>query len=147
MDPSSPDPFSLQRFVAAQDRGNAYRYAVTELMNNKKVTHWMWFVFPQIAGLGHSAQAATFAIPDLQEAKAYFEHPLLGTRLMTCTSLVAKMIPGSAQAVFGALDALKLRSSMTLFHLAAVHEPLFQSVIDRHFGGVLDDRTTQLLGL
>jgi uncharacterized protein (DUF1810 family) len=147
MDRSSPDPFSLQRFVAAQDRGDAYRHAVKELMNNKKVTHWMWFVFPQISGLGRSVQATTFAISDLQEAAAYFGHPLLGTRLMTCTTLVAKLTPGSAQDVFGVLDAVKLRSSMTLFHFAAVHEPVFQFVIDRHFGGVLDDLTTQLLGL
>jgi uncharacterized protein (DUF1810 family) len=142
MDSTSVD---LERFVTAQDEGGTYPRAVGELRAGRKDSHWMWFVFPQLAGLGHSSMARKFALRSLAEARAYLEHPVLGPRLLECTSIVAETPGRSVEDVFGAVDAMKLRSSMTLFWRAEQAQPLFQHFIDRHFDGNPDTATDQLL--
>src|SRR6201993_634326 len=109
------DPYDLQRFVAAQDAGGTYRHALAELRRGRKTSHWMWFVFPQIAGLGHSAMAQRYAIGSLAEAQAYLAHPVLGPRLRERTEILIALRQTDAQAIFGDIDAVKFRSSMTLF--------------------------------
>jgi uncharacterized protein (DUF1810 family) len=139
------DPFDLGRFVSAQDSGRTYEHALAELREGHKRSHWMWFVFPQLAGLGSSPMAQRYAIASLSEARGYLAHPVLGARLRECASVVAALPPG-ADTIFGGIDAMKLRSSMTLFLRAAPHEPVFQQVLDRHFAGVADPMTDQILG-
>ena len=142
--------FDLQRFVSAQgDVGGAYDDALAELRRGRKTSHWMWFVFPQVAGLGHSATARRYAVAGLDEARAYLAHPVLGARLREVSALVADLDPAvapTADHVFGGIDAIKLRSSMTLFARAAPDEPVFARVLDRFYGGRADDRTDDLLG-
>jgi uncharacterized protein (DUF1810 family) len=139
------EPFRLERFVAAQDAGGTFDRALTELRNGRKTTHWMWFVFPQIAGLGHSATARRYAIESLDEARAYLAHPALGPRLREATAaLLATRAPG-AHEVFGGIDAVKLRSSMTLFERADPQEAAFGAVLDRWFAGERDPATLQRL--
>ena len=148
------DPYRLERFVAAQDRGGTYERAVAELRAGAKVSHWMWFVFPQVAGLGLSAMAREFAISSAAEARAYLAHPVLGPRLRECARIVADTEGGTAERIFGPVDAMKLRSSMTLF--AAADTPadgtadartgeagqnVFRSVLAKHFGGEPDEAT------
>jgi uncharacterized protein (DUF1810 family) len=133
------DPYNLGRFERAQR--STYASAVEELRAGRKRSHWMWFVFPQIAGLGRSATAREFAISSLDEARAYLAHPVLGPRLRECAGIVAGLSGRSADEVFGAIDAMKLRSSMTLFARAAPDEPVFAQVLDRYFGGVADEQT------
>jgi len=140
---TSDDPFHLQRFVDAQDP--VYGRAVAELRAGLKQTHWMWFIFPQIAGLGRSAMAEKFAIRSLDEAKAYLARPLLGGRLRECTRLVLRADANSANAIFGSPDDLKFRSSMTLFAHAAPGEPLFREALEKYFGGKDDAATRQRL--
>jgi uncharacterized protein (DUF1810 family) len=130
----------LRRFVDAQ--AQTYDQALAEIRAGHKRTHWMWFVFPQIEGLGHSGMAQRFAIRDLDEAKAYLAHPVLGPRLKESAAALTALDTGDAAAVFGSTDALKLRSSMTLFALAAPDEPVFREVLDHYFGGELDEATT-----
>ena len=126
----------LERFVRAQDADGTYDRAVAELRNGRKVSHWMWFVFPQIAGLGYSAMAQAYAIADLAEARAYLAHPVLGPRLRECAGVVADQAGRSrAEAIFGGVDAMKLRSSMTLFARADPEEPIFTEVLDAFFDG------------
>jgi uncharacterized protein (DUF1810 family) len=125
----------LERFVHAQDAGGTYERAVAELRDGRKVSHWMWFVFPQIAGLGHSAMAQAYAITDLAEARAYLAHPILGPRLLECAEIVAGHSGRTAEQMFGSVDALKLRSSMTLFALADPEQPVFTAVLDAFFDG------------
>ncbi len=139
------DPYHLERFVVAQDSGGAYDRAVKELRDGRKVSHWMWFVFPQIAGLGRSATSEAFAISCLGEARAYLDHPVLGPRLVECAGIVAAGPRGRAEQVLGILDAQKLRSSMTLFLRADPGQPSFQKVLDRCFGGHTDPATEQRL--
>src|SRR5215510_3856672 len=122
------DRFNLQRFVAAQDAGGTYQRAVAELRRGQKTSHWMWFVFPQIAGLGQSQMSHTFAINSLGEARAYLQHPLLGPRLRECAAIIADNPASTVEQLLGGIDALKLRSSMTLFLRAEPSEPLFQRV-------------------
>jgi uncharacterized protein (DUF1810 family) len=112
------DAWRLERFVAAQDQGGTYQRAVAELRAGAKASHWMWFVFPQIAGLGMSAMSRQYAISSVAEARAYLAHPVLGPRLRECARIVAGTAGRSAQQVFGPVDAMKLRSSMTLFAAA-----------------------------
>jgi uncharacterized protein (DUF1810 family) len=138
-------PHNLERFVEAQDDGGAYERAVSELRAGDKTGHWMWFIFPQIAGLGRSSRAQEFAIHSLEEARAYLHHPVLGPRLLECTRIVAGIEDRTAEEFFGSIDALKLRSSMTLFLRAAPDERMFQAVLDRYFGGQLDAATLELL--
>jgi len=135
------DAYELQRFVAAQDAGGTYRRAAAELRNGRKDSHWMWFVFPQVAGLGYSRASRTYAISSLAEASAYLAHPVLGPRLIECAAILAGLPDRRAEQIFGEVDALKLRSSMTLFMRAAPGEPVFRQVLDRYFGGETDSAT------
>ena len=140
-----PDPYDLERFVTAQDAGGTYRRAVDELRAGFKSGHWMWFVFPQIAGLGQSPISRRYAITSLGEAAAYLQHPVLGPRLHECAEILAGLKGRSADQVFGSIDAMKLRSSMTLFHRAAPDDPLFGRVLTRYFDGIADHATDALL--
>jgi uncharacterized protein (DUF1810 family) len=142
---TTEDPFDLQRFVRAQDGGGTYERALAELRRGAKVSHWMWFVFPQIAGLGQSAISRRYAISSLAEARAYLDHPVLGPRLTECAGVVAVLTGRTAEQIFGGIDALKLRSSMTLFLHAGPQQPAFQQVLDRYFGGVADPATERLI--
>jgi len=137
------DPHDLQRFVAAQDAGGTYRRATAELRNGRKESHWMWFIFPQIAGLGYSPASRTYAISSVEEARAYLAHPVLGTRLIECAAILAGGPDRTAEQIFGEVDALKLRSSMTLFMHAADGEPAFRQILDRYFDGEPDSATEQ----
>jgi uncharacterized protein (DUF1810 family) len=123
----------LEHFVRAQDSGGTYQRAVAELRNGRKTSHWMWFIFPQIAGLGRSAMAQAYAISDLAEAQAYLAHPVLGPRLIECAEIVVSHQGLSAQQIFGGIDAIKLRSSMTLFARADPDQAIFQQVIEQYF--------------
>jgi uncharacterized protein (DUF1810 family)/L,D-peptidoglycan transpeptidase YkuD (ErfK/YbiS/YcfS/YnhG family) len=137
------DPWRLARFVEAQDRGGTYQRAVAELRAGAKVSHWMWFVFPQVAGLGMSAVSRQFAVTGADEARAYLGHPVLGPRLRECSAIVAGTEGLSAEAIFGPVDAMKLRSSMTLFAGAAddAGGAVFREVLAKYFGGVPDEAT------
>ena len=135
------DPFDLQRFVAAQDDGRTYDRALAELRAGAKRSHWMWFVFPQVGGLGASPMARRYAVSGLDEARAYLAHPVLGPRLLECARALTALGTADAVAVLGPVDAVKLRSSMTLFARAAPEEPAFAEVLDRFFGGSRDDAT------
>jgi uncharacterized protein (DUF1810 family) len=134
----------LERFVTAQQP--VYAQVLAELRRGRKESHWMWFTFPQIAGLGHSPMSESFAIQSIEEARAYLAHPLLGPRLRECAGAVLAVKDRTAEEVFGPIDAKKLRSCMTLFHRAAAAEPLFRQVLDGWFGGMPDDKTDMLLG-
>jgi uncharacterized protein (DUF1810 family) len=125
----------LERFVTAQNSGGTYRRAAAELRTGRKTSHWMWFIFPQIAGLGRSAMAEAYAIRDLTEAQAYLAHPVLGPRLIECAEIVASHRGLSAEHIFGGIDAIKLRSSMTLFAHADPGQEVFRQVIDQNFDG------------
>jgi uncharacterized protein (DUF1810 family) len=137
------DPYDLERFVTIQNAGGTYELATEELRNGRKTSHWMWFVFPQIAGLGRSEIARRYAISSIEEAKAYVAHPLLGSRLLASAGIVAGLRGRTAQEIFGDVDAQKLRSSMTLFHAAAPGEPSFRQVIDVYFEGLEDPATSR----
>jgi uncharacterized protein (DUF1810 family) len=139
------DPFDLRRFVAAQDADDTYDQATTELRRGRKTGHWMWFVFPQIVGLGQSQTSRKFAISSLAEARAYLAHPVLGPRLIECATIVAQMQGRTAEQVFGGLDAKKLHSSVTLFLRAAPGEAVFGTVLARYFDGLPDPATDQLI--
>lgn len=135
----------LERFVAAQDAGGSYDEALAELTRGAKRSHWMWFVFPQIAGLGRSATARYFALSSLAEARAYIAHPVLGPRLRECAAALLNLTGRTAEHVLGGVDAVKLRSSMTLFAAAAPDEPVFAEVLDRYFDGRRDPATVDRL--
>jgi uncharacterized protein (DUF1810 family) len=140
------DPYNLQRFTEAQDAGGTYARAVAELRGGRKQSHWMWFVFPQIAGLGQSPASRRFAISSLEEARAYLRHPVLGTRLAECTRILQERPGHDAEQIFGGLDAQKLRSSMTLFLRAAPGEAPFGTILRQYFGGAPDPVTDRLIG-
>ena len=125
----------LERFVRAQDEHQTYTHAVGELRAGRKTGHWMWFVFPQIAGLGRSAMAQAYAIADLAEARAYLLHPVLGPRLVECAEIMAGHRDKTAEQILGGIDAMKLRSSMTLFAAADPQQPVFRAVLDQFFAG------------
>jgi uncharacterized protein (DUF1810 family) len=135
--------YDLARFVAAQ--AEIYDQALAELRAGRKQSHWMWFVFPQVAGLGRSPTAIFYAIADAAEARAYLAHPLLGARLIECTQAVLAHRGRSAEAIFGGIDATKLRSSMTLFEAAADDPTQFASVLDHFFDAERDPATLMLL--
>jgi uncharacterized protein (DUF1810 family) len=135
--------FDLERFVATQDP--VWDDVLAELRRGRKASHWMWFVFPQVAGLGSSAMSQRYAISSLDEARAYLAHPVLGPRLREVVALVLAAEGRDADEIFGSIDARKLRSSMTLFHRAAPDEPLFSAVLDRFFAGRADDATDERL--
>jgi uncharacterized protein (DUF1810 family) len=138
------DPFDLQRFVAAQEP--VYAQVTDELAAGAKTSHWMWFVFPQLKGLGRSSTAQHYGIASLAEARAYAQHALLAARLRRCCELLMAVQGRSATQVFGPIDALKLRSCLTLFERAAPHEPLFGQLLGKYFDGERDAATLQLLG-
>jgi uncharacterized protein (DUF1810 family) len=152
------DPFDLERFTAAQS--GTYEDVVAELRRGQKTSHWMWFVFPQIAGLGQSATSRRYAITSLTEAGAYLAHPVLGPRLRECASILAGQSGGTAAQILGSVDAQKLRSSMTLFEQAEIeqlqsqqaqsqqadlNQSVFRQVLDRYFGGTADAATVERL--
>ena len=137
------DPFDLARFVRAQRTD--YAGAVAELRRGHKVGHWIWYVFPQIAGLGMSPTSQHYAISSLAEARAYLAHPDLGPRLIECARLLLSTPNRSADQILGGIDALKVRSSMTLFGLADPEEPVFREVLERFYHGRPDTRTVELL--
>ena len=161
MSDANSDPWRLERFVAAQDRAGTYQRAVAELRAGAKVSHWMWFVFPQVAGLGMSAMSREYAISSAEEARAYLAHPVLGPRLRECARIVADTQGRTAEQVFGYVDAVKLRSSMTLFAAAADDAvdgatedaaaggaapgesgaSVFRVVLGKYFAGVPDEET------
>ncbi|MCW2556255.1 MAG: hypothetical protein JWP55_219 [Mycobacterium sp.] len=141
--PSAADPFDLRRFVDAQDR--VHDAVLTELRAGAKRSHWMWFVFPQLRQLGRSPTAVHYGIGSRDEAVAYLDHPILGPRLRECTRLVAAA-DGPIEQVMGHVDALKLRSSMTLFANATDDDRDFLDVLERHYGGEPDALTVELLG-
>lgn len=136
---SPSDPFDLNRFVTAQ--APVYDTIVAELRAGRKRSHWMWFVFPQLSGLGGSPTAVRYGISSLEEAKAYLSHELLGPRLHECTRLLDQVQGRSVEEIFGSPDDLKLRSSMTLFALAAEDALDFTALLDRYFGGQQDALT------
>jgi len=129
----------LDRFLVAQER--VYAGVLEELRGGHKTGHWIWFIFPQIAGLGYSSISQLYAIGSLDEARAYLAHPLLGARLRECAGMVLATKGRTAKEIFGSIDALKLRSCMTLFHRAAPDEPLYSQVLDRFYAGVADPAT------
>ena len=137
------DPHDLQRFVDAQEP--VYPQVLAELRAARKASHWMWFVFPQLAGLGGSAMARRYAISSLDEARAYLAHPVLGPRLRECSELVLRAAQPDVHRIFGSPDDLKFRSCMTLFQRAAPQEPVFGACLDRFFGGAPDERTLALV--
>ena len=139
------DDSDLDRFVRVQDRDGNYRQALSELEAGHKTTHWMWFVFPQITGLGSSPKAVLFSLSSLDEAADYLDHPVLGPRLRSCAEALLGLRPHDPIAVLGSVDAKKLRSSMTLFHRARPDEQVFIDVIDRFFSGHEDPLTLSLL--
>jgi uncharacterized protein (DUF1810 family) len=135
------DPHNLQRFVTAQDP--VYEQVVAELAAGQKRSHWMWFTFPQIRGLGSSPMADRFAIASRDEARAYSDHPILGARLRQCTELVINVQGRTIEQIFGYPDHLKFRSSMTLFMSTADEKAIFERAIDKYFDGEPDQRTLE----
>lgn len=138
------DPYRLERFVEAQARD--YKSALYELKNGHKRSHWIWYIFPQFAGLGRSTTAQHYEIASLDEARAYLDHPMLGPRLTECCEAMLAVSGKSARDILGMPDDMKLRSSATLF--ASVSEPgsIFHQVLDRYFGGEADSKTLKLMG-
>ena len=135
--------FDLDRFISAQE--NQYHQALTEIKNGQKGSHWMWFVFPQIDGLGFSNMTVKYAIKSRNEAIAYLHHSVLGPRLREITEALLEVKGKSALEIMGSPDYLKLKSCMTLFALVSNENSLFQRVLDKYFGGKLDERTIDLL--
>ena len=138
------DPFNLQRFVEAQNP--VFTQVTSELRDGEKQSHWMWFIFPQVQGLGSSPLARKYAISSLAEAKAYLNHPVLGPRLKECVQLVLAVNGRTVGQIFGTPDDLKFRSSLTLFSRAEPESPLFQQALQKYFGGQADSATLAKLG-
>jgi uncharacterized protein (DUF1810 family) len=140
----SDDPFNLKRFTNAQE--SIYDCALAELRRGLKQSHWMWFIFPQIIGLGNSYNSRFYAITGIEEARQFLQHPILGKRLLECTEAVLAVESRSASDIFGYPDDLKLKSSMTLFADVASARSVFDRVLEKYFSGERDKRTLQLLG-
>jgi uncharacterized protein (DUF1810 family) len=141
---SSPDdPFDLGRFVRAQ--AGDYEQALAEIRKGEKRTHWMWYIFPQIDGLGRSPTAKRYSIKSIEEAKAYLGHPVLGPRLLECAEAVLRVEGRSARQIFGSPDDLKLHSCATLFAHVAPPGNVFERLIERYYGGSADEKTLRLL--
>jgi uncharacterized protein (DUF1810 family) len=140
----SEDPYDLDRFVRAQE--NDYAQALAEIRNCQKRSHWMWYIFPQLAGLGFSSTAQHFAIRGLDEARAYLAHPALGPRLRECAEAALGVEGRTAREIFGSPDDLKLRSCTTLFAHVSPPDSVFHRVLDKYYQGVGDDKTIRLLG-
>lgn len=137
------DPYNLKRFIDAQDY--VYEDVCSELRSGYKIGHWMWFIFPQIKGLGNSSTSKEFAISSREEAQAYLKHPILGPRLRECTRLVTLVEGRSANEIFGCIDSLKFRSSMTLFVHATADNAVFNDALREYFGGQPDRLTLDRL--
>ena len=135
----------LDRFLDAQ-RGD-YAAALAEVRRGRKTSHWMWYIFPQIAGLGQSSTARYYSIRDLEEAREYYAHPVLGQRLREISGVLLELRGSDPVAVFGGIDSMKLKSSMTLFAVAAPDDPLFLQVLDKYYGGEQDALTLRILGV
>ena len=135
----------LDRFLDAQ-RGD-YAAALAEVRRGRKTSHWMWYIFPQIAGLGQSSTARYYSIRDLEEAREYYAHPVLGQRLREISGVLLELRDSDPVAVFGGIDSMKLKSSMTLFAVAAPDDPLFRQVLDKYYGGEQDALTLRILGV
>jgi uncharacterized protein (DUF1810 family) len=138
-----PQSFGLDRFVQAQDR--LIEQARQELRDGRKRSHWMWFVFPQLSGLGHSSMSRHYAIASLEEAAAYLKHPILGPRLVECSDLVNRVKDRSVSQIFGNPDDLKFHSCMTLFSFVEGSDPVFRNALAQHFDGSPDLATTERL--
>ena len=138
-----PDPFDLQRFVEAQS--GTYERALSELRRGAKRSHWMWYIFPQLRGLGQSLMSHRYGIASLDEARAYLAHPLLGPRLIECTELALNADAASAAAIFPYPDGLKFHSSMTLFAQARPEPDVFGAALEKYYGGEPDRETLRLL--
>jgi uncharacterized protein (DUF1810 family) len=137
-------PFDLDRFMAAQE--GVYERALGELRTGRKLTHWMWYIFPQVAGLGTSAMARKYAIGSRAEAEAYLAHPVLGPRLVACAEALLSVTGRTSHEIMGSPDDVKLRSSMTLFAALAGSNSPFRAVLDRYYAGQLDERTVAWCG-
>jgi uncharacterized protein (DUF1810 family) len=134
---------SLKRFTDAQE--NSYPMALSEIQQGRKQSHWMWFIFPQIAGLGFSEMSKFYAINDLTEARLYLEHPVLGTRLIEISKALLDVKGKTANQVFGSPDDMKLKSCMTLYSSLENADPVFESVLTKYFSGIKDEKTLQLM--
>jgi uncharacterized protein (DUF1810 family) len=139
------DPYRLRRFELAQDQRGTYAQAVRELQAGRKTSHWMWFIFPQVVGLGKSSTSEAYSIASLAEAAAYLANPILGPRLIECSRILTELDGRTAEGIFGEVDAMKLRSSMTLFARAAPDNTLFRQVLLDYFGGAPDPATERIL--
>ncbi|MGM9541254.1 MAG: DUF1810 domain-containing protein [Candidatus Limivicinus sp.] len=135
----------LDRFLDAQR--SDYAVALAEVRRGRKTSHWMWYIFPQIAGLGQSSTARYYSIRDLEEAREYYAHPVLGQRLREISGALLELRGSDPVTVFGGIDSMKLKSSMTLFTMAAPDDPLFQQVLDKYYAGEQDALTLRILGL
>lgn len=135
----------LDRFLNAQQ--GDYAAALAEVRRGRKTSHWMWYIFPQIAGLGQSSTARYYSIRDLEEAREYYAHPVLGQRLREISGALLELRGSDPVAVFGGIDSMKLKSSITLFAVAAPDDPLFQQVLDKYYGGEQDALTLRILGV
>jgi uncharacterized protein (DUF1810 family) len=140
---ASEDPYNLARFVSAQK--DIYAQVLTEIKSGRKRSHWMWYIFPQIDGLGWSATSKFYAIKNIDEARAYLNHPVLGQRLLECAQAVLDVKDRSATEIFGSPDDLKLRSCATLFALISLPGSVFEQIIEKYFEGERDEKTLQLL--
>jgi uncharacterized protein (DUF1810 family) len=143
--PSTDDPYQLSRFVHAQE--DDFGRALAEIQGGKKRTHWMWYIFPQIDGLGFSSTAKFYAIKSGEEAKAYLNHPVLGPRLLQCAEAALGVEDRSATEVFGSPDDMKLRSCATLFAYVSPPGSVFERLLDKYYGGQRDQKTLRLLGI
>ena len=144
MSSDRPDPFDLKRFVRAQE--SDYKRALAEIAAGRKRSHWMWYIFPQFAGLGLSSTSQYYAIGTLDEARAYLAHPTLGPRLIECAEATLTVKDRSAHDIFGSPDDMKLQSSVTLFSLVLPENPVFHRVLEKYFEGKRDERTLDLVG-
>jgi len=142
---ASDDPHDLNRFMKAQEA--VFENVLTELGNGQKKSHWMWFIFPQIEGLGYSEISRYYSIKSMQEAREYLNHPILGPRLLKCTETVLALNGKTASEIFGSPDDMKFKSSMTLFACATESDSLFAQALDKYFDGERDKKTEFLLGL
>jgi uncharacterized protein (DUF1810 family) len=140
---ATDDPFHLARFISAQE--STYPRALAELQRGRKESHWMWFIFPQLDGLGSSPMARQYAIKTLEEAQAYLEHEVLGPRLLACCTAILAIEDRSAHAIFGSPDDLKLKSSMTLFAQLPDAPAEFGNVLQKYFAGQSDEKTVALV--